>query len=900
MSKTLFNTNTFQNKNVTNSNNIDNSVDIKNATIDTAVIENIVNSELQGKQDALTTGDGIDITNNQISFDGTISQDITTNASNSITAGTLNYIDSGVVKSVQREIGDKQDALTAGTNISISPVNVISATDTNTTYTAATNGGLSLSGTEFSVNLSNTNTTFVIPQLVHIEKDGTPQLLVEPASNNGNDGEIEIRGARNQTTSTFVSRLRFSNYDRDIATTQYLGEISARIQDPVNNLGGLYFSHFTDGSTRGTGATMNYKGNWRFGPGFQDTYKVQIDGNTQINGTLGITGFSNVRTAIEDKQDALTAGNNISIVGNVISATDNDTTYTAGTNVSISAGNVISATDTDTTYTAGTNVSISAGNVISATDNDTTYTAGTNVSISAGNVISATDTDTTYTAGTNVSISAGNEISASDTNTTYTAATNGGLSLSGTEFSLDLSTLTATQTLPTALELSSTLQVTGISTFNGNVYAGSNILVTGTNKVLGVDDTGVGYIKIKNNGTGGVIQFNNADDKLDIQYTANNIMSIEPDKVRLYKNLIPDTAVLDIGSTSSRFQTGNFLIANASTRIESQTYRATDSTQMLFQNSSGTTRMVLTDQGKLGIQTTAPGQDLTVNGDAGIVEGLTVGGNTYIKQGLILDPYDMGETTFTNGTDDDAASSTSRENIYIKFAPGSDVANDWVYLRNIGGSNLGHLAFDFHDDNNDVRFSIRNIRSSGFATDVIESVFEVLSTGVTANTSIYRTPQMAFYNFGQTLMSNNQFGNGNRFVGTSSIRETGTSFSSHSNGTITISEDGYYKLRVGANPVSDGYNDRLAFCVYLLIGSTEYFQNRNYNFHGYTYTRNSSDGAFGNINFEDYIYITRGTIIQVRTKLDTDNRNFDNTLSNTQMECYCHLQIERIAETDIS
>lgn len=45
---------------------------------------------------------------------------------------------------------------------------------------------------------------------------------------------------------------------------------------------------------------------------------------------------------------------------------------------------------TDTTYTAGTNVSISAQNVISATD--TTYTAGSNVSISAQNVISATDT----------------------------------------------------------------------------------------------------------------------------------------------------------------------------------------------------------------------------------------------------------------------------------------------------------------------------------------------------------------------------------------------------------------------------------------------------------------------------------------------------------------------------
>lgn len=73
---------------------------------------------------------------------------------------------------------------------------------------------------------------------------------------------------------------------------------------------------------------------------------------------------------------------------------DANTTYSAGTNVSISSANVISATDTK--YTAGTNVSISAANVISATD--TKYTAGTNVQISNANVISATDTK--YTAAT--------------------------------------------------------------------------------------------------------------------------------------------------------------------------------------------------------------------------------------------------------------------------------------------------------------------------------------------------------------------------------------------------------------------------------------------------------------------------------------------------------------------
>lgn len=63
-----------------------------------------------------------------------------------------------------------------------------------------------------------------------------------------------------------------------------------------------------------------------------------------------------VDTLLADKQDELTAGANISIaqVDNdlVISATN--TTYTAGTNVSISSGNVISATDTTYSDFTGT------------------------------------------------------------------------------------------------------------------------------------------------------------------------------------------------------------------------------------------------------------------------------------------------------------------------------------------------------------------------------------------------------------------------------------------------------------------------------------------------------------------------------------------------------------------
>lgn len=107
-------------------------------------------------------------------------------------------------------------------------------------------------------------------------------------------------------------------------------------------------------------------------------------------------------------------------------------TYTAGSNISISAGNEISATDTK--YTAGTNVSISDQNVISATD--TTYTHFTGATASTDGVQGlvpgplAGDEDkflkadgtwdtvqagSSYTAGDGINISAQDVISATNT-----------------------------------------------------------------------------------------------------------------------------------------------------------------------------------------------------------------------------------------------------------------------------------------------------------------------------------------------------------------------------------------------------------------------------------------------------------------------------------------------------
>jgi len=121
------------------------------------------------------------------------------------------------------------------------------------------------------------------------------------------------------------------------------------------------------------------------------TREIPIDSSLSTSSTNPVENRV-VTNAINGKQDTLVAWNNIQIANDWKTISATDTTYTAGTNVSIDANNEISAVDT--TYTAWANVNIDANNVISATD--TVYWAWANIQISAQNIISATDTK--YTA----------------------------------------------------------------------------------------------------------------------------------------------------------------------------------------------------------------------------------------------------------------------------------------------------------------------------------------------------------------------------------------------------------------------------------------------------------------------------------------------------------------------
>ena len=214
--------------------------------------------------------------------------------------------------------------------------------------------------------------------------------------------------------------------------------------------------------------------------------------------------------------------------------------------------------------------------------------------------------------------------------TTKLTYSNGNVVGGGTE---DKSTLDCNVTIATI-----ETQISGISYDNSSgidkTTIDNNVKIIGTLDIPNHNDVGTKLTNIISDITG-------------FSYSQNGLFS--PDLTTIENNVdIPSGKELyiaqkGIGQTLTGItydNTGNIdstIIDNNITistgkrvdtpEIRSQTYRANDNTQMLFQNSSGTNRMVISNQGKVGIQYDTPLFDLHVNGDAGIVEGLTVGGH---------------------------------------------------------------------------------------------------------------------------------------------------------------------------------------------------------------------------------------------------------------------------------
>ena len=168
----------------------------------------------------------------------------------------------------------------------------------------------------------------------------------------------------------------------------------------------------------------------------------------------------------------------------------------------------------------------------------------------------------------------------------------------------------------------------------------------------------------------------------------------------------------------------------------------------------------------------------------------------------------------------------------------------------------------------------------------------------------YVKPQLRFFAYDKDDVTFDTWGNGSRQTNLVNDRQVGASFCTESSGVITLSKNGYYRIRVSAQTQSDGYNNRLGFMNYLRIvtsgqTTTNYDQSRDYNFFGWIYVRNTGDGAHGSVTFEDYIYLESGDAISSHHKLETDaDTNFNNTLDAANIDNYLNITIERLYDED--
>ena len=225
-------------------------------------------------------------------------------------------------------------------------------------------------------------------------------------------------------------------------------------------------------------------------------------------------------------------------------------------------------------------------------------------------------------------------------------------------------------------------------------------------------------------------------------------------------------------------------------------------------------------------------------------------------------------------------------------------------------TNVGGLEIVNYVDGTTATSALMMSNSGNFnigGGTVFQDDFKMNIAGTLNVTSaIYQKPQMTIYSFAENVVESNLWGQGRKQTDLAgSARISGDSFSSHSGGRITISETGTYKIRVAANLQEVTYNDRLAFVNFLVhLNSsnaviTDFFLVNTHNFFSWLYIRNNSDGAHGNVTFEDYLYITSGEKIEVENKLDFNDTDFNDQLPVGSLKNYLNVTITKISDQNI-
>jgi hypothetical protein len=177
--------------------------------------------------------------------------------------------------------------------------------------------------------------------------------------------------------------------------------------------------------------------------------------------------------------------------------------------------------------------------------------------------------------------------------------------------------------------------------------------------------------------------------------------------------------------------------------------KSADGVDRFYYNTNGTTFFHSGNSDPAFVFRSFAQSDIVTISNTGNIAGNagTFGGNIDCGGCLFLTGsnsiYNPGGATVDSG---------NYSNTYLTFK--ANVAgNDWCHIRQVGSDNFFKLALDFHDDGDDARFCIRNVKSTDTPDTIIE-VFSVNNGNVACTGNLIVndiTRSRNYFNFGTTL-----------------------------------------------------------------------------------------------------------------------------------------------------
>ena len=123
------------------------------------------------------------------------------------------------------------------------------------------------------------------------------------------------------------------------------------------------------------------------------------------------------------------------------------------------------------------------------------------------------------------------------------------------------------------------------------------------------------------------------------------------------------------------------------------------------------------------------------------------------------------------------------------------------------------------------------------------------------------------------------------------------------NGTFKMITNGTYRISVKCSAENNNFGDRVCVGLYVSIngdtGAGRWRTHTQSGKFGMTYLRYDNYGYAGNMFFEDYYSLNANDVIAVKTKLGegSDNRNWNDTQSDSSINLYTHMEIEKLSDS---